>query len=165
MKITLTTAEDLANIVVKAIEYEGEWPIRGGIKGCEMGLMEVIRLGEEVRGKSPIYLNLPRSIVCHLGPDLADPRLTLAGGSFTVERLKLDDLKAGVIKSSWMPRPDHPAIPADQREILGGILLAGFSLGIAAGALNVSDEWNRIFPKYRFTQPKEFLGEAWRGKA
>ena len=32
-KITLAAVEDLANIAVKAIEYEGEWSQTGGIKG------------------------------------------------------------------------------------------------------------------------------------
>lgn len=51
VKITLTTAQDLANVVVKAIEYEGEWPVNGGIKGCDLTIAELIRLGEAVRGK------------------------------------------------------------------------------------------------------------------
>lgn len=50
--MTLTTASDFANIVMRAIEYEGEWPVQGGIKGCEISLAEIIRLGEEIRGKS-----------------------------------------------------------------------------------------------------------------
>lgn len=53
MKMTLTTASDFANIVVRAIEYEGEWPVQGGIKGRDISLAEIIRLGEEVRGEHP----------------------------------------------------------------------------------------------------------------
>ena len=63
-----------------------------------------------------------------------------------------------------MPRVDHPAIPSDQAEQLEGMLLAGMALGIHAGALTVSDEWNRIFPDYQFTRPAEFLAVAWSGQ-
>lgn len=50
-KITLTTVQDLANIVVKAVEYEGEWPVIGGIKGCELSIGQLLQLMEDVRGK------------------------------------------------------------------------------------------------------------------
>ena len=30
VRMTLTTVQDLANIVTAAVEYEGEWPIVGG---------------------------------------------------------------------------------------------------------------------------------------
>ena len=50
-KITLTTAQDLANVVAKAVEYEGEWPIVGGIRGTTMTVGELIALGEKLRGK------------------------------------------------------------------------------------------------------------------
>lgn len=50
-KITLTAVDDLKNIVVKAIEYEGEWPVVGGIKGNELSLAQLIHLGEDIRGK------------------------------------------------------------------------------------------------------------------
>lgn len=87
------------------------------------------------------------------------------GSTFTIERIKVEDLKAGEAKSSWRPRPDHPAIPPDHIDAISGMLLAGFSLGISVGALNVSDGWNRILADYEFAQPNEFLSEAWRGKA
>jgi hypothetical protein len=69
-----------------------------------------------------------------------------------------------VLKASWRPLVSHPAIPPDQAATLSGILLAGMLLGISAGALNVSDEWNRLLPDYTFTQAEEFLSKAWRDK-
>ena len=51
VKITLTAVKDLANIVVKAIEWEGEWPATGGIQGCDISIAELLRLGEEIRGE------------------------------------------------------------------------------------------------------------------
>ena len=69
-----------------------------------------------------------------------------------------------MVKGSWRPLVNHPAIPPDRAGALSGILLAGMLLGISAGALNVSDEWNRLLPDYKFAQAEEFLSEAWRDK-
>jgi hypothetical protein len=49
-RITLTTVQDLANVVALAVEYEGEWPVVGGIKGTEISIGELLALGEKVRG-------------------------------------------------------------------------------------------------------------------
>lgn len=86
------------------------------------------------------------------------------GEPFQIERLKADDLKAGVAKCSWLPTVDHPGIPREQAETLAPMLVAGMLLGISAGALKVTDEWNRLLPEYQFTQAEELLTEAWRGK-
>jgi hypothetical protein len=48
--LTLTTVADLANVVASAVDYEGEWPIVGGIRGSRMSTKEFISLGEEIRG-------------------------------------------------------------------------------------------------------------------
>lgn len=64
--ITLTTVEDLANVVARAVEYDGEWPVDGGIKGTEISIGQLIALGEKVRGMliilshmhSPSHLSL-----------------------------------------------------------------------------------------------------------
>lgn len=92
--------------------------------------------------------------------------LTLDGidTPFTVEKLDIEDLKAGTVQSTWLPKVSHAAIPADQAEALAENLLAGMTLGISAGALNVSDEWNTLFPEYKFIQPRELLSEAWKGR-
>ena len=50
-KITLTTVQDLASTVAKVIEYKGEWPVTGGIKGCELSIAELLQLAENIRGK------------------------------------------------------------------------------------------------------------------
>ncbi|KAK4246744.1 NAD(P)-binding protein [Corynascus novoguineensis] len=133
--ITLTTAADLANVVARAVEYEGEWPAVGGIKGDELTIREVIDLGKKVRGEA-----------------------------FQVEKLKADDLKAGVVRATWLPRPDHPSYSTEQVEALAEQLTAGITLGFASGAMSVSDEWNRLLPDYQFTKAGDYLVEAWRGK-
>lgn len=134
-RITLTTAQDLANVVARAVEYEGEWPVVGGIKGTELSVGQLLALGEKVRGEP-----------------------------FHIERLKADDLKVGLAKCSWLPTVDHPGIPREQAEALAPVLLAGMLLGTSAGVLKVTDEWNRLLPDYQFTQAEEFLTEAWRDK-
>jgi hypothetical protein len=49
-RITLTTVQDLANVVARAVECEGEWPVVGGIKGTEISIRELLAPGEKVRG-------------------------------------------------------------------------------------------------------------------
>ena len=51
-RISLTTSQDLANMVARAIEFAGDWPVVGGIRGSELSVKEIIALGEKVRGKS-----------------------------------------------------------------------------------------------------------------
>jgi hypothetical protein len=86
------------------------------------------------------------------------------GGPFKVERLSADELKSGTWTSTWVPRVDHPSIPKDQIEIFSKLGTAGILLAIPAGALAVTDEWNRLLPDYKFTQADEFLSKAWHGK-
>lgn len=50
--ITLTTAQDTAKTVALAVEYKGEWPVVGGIKGSDITIGELIALGENIRGES-----------------------------------------------------------------------------------------------------------------
>lgn len=52
-KITFTTVCDLANIVALAVEYAGEWPVIGGIKGSDLSIVQLVTLGEELRGEFP----------------------------------------------------------------------------------------------------------------
>ncbi|KAL2130864.1 hypothetical protein VTI74DRAFT_5838 [Chaetomium olivicolor] len=133
--MALTTVQDLANVVARAIEYEGEWPIVGGIKGDELMVGQLIKLGEKIRG-----------------------------GRFNIERLKEEDLRAGVVKSSWLPKADHPSNTPEQAKSLAAGFVAGILLGISAGVLDVSDEWNILLPDYKFTKAEEFLAGQWRNK-
>lgn len=52
-RLTLTTAQDLANIVALAVDYEGEWPVVGGIRGTEISIGDIVALGERIRGMHP----------------------------------------------------------------------------------------------------------------
>lgn len=55
---TLTTIKDLANIVARAIELEGEWPIDGGIHGATLPTSKILEIGARVRGMLPKPLSL-----------------------------------------------------------------------------------------------------------
>lgn len=50
-QISFTTLHDLANVIALAVEYEGEWPKFGGIKGGDMSSAQLLALAEELRGK------------------------------------------------------------------------------------------------------------------
>lgn len=86
------------------------------------------------------------------------------GGPFEIEKLKADELESGAWETSWIPRLDHPSIPPEQVDMFSKIIVAGLLLAISDKAYICSDEWNRLLPDYEFTQPEEYLFEAWRGK-
>ncbi|RBR24374.1 uncharacterized protein FIESC28_02864 [Fusarium coffeatum] len=130
--VTLTTVQDAAKVTALAIEYEGEWPLVGGVRGSYMTMNELVALGERIRGKP-----------------------------FTVEKLKTNDLLAGKVNTSWIPKMDHPSIPIEVREELAAFYWKGCLLAFGDSAFHVSDEWNTLLPDYKFTQPEEFLTEAW----
>jgi hypothetical protein len=41
--------------------------------------------------------------------------------------------------------------------------IAGVLIAMTRGVWTVSDEWNKIFPDYKFTKVEELLKEAWKG--
>ncbi|KAJ6442815.1 GTP-binding protein ypt4 [Purpureocillium lavendulum] len=158
-RLTLTTVQDLAQVVALAVEYTGEWPVIGGIRGTELTVKQLIAIGEKIRG-----LFLAYTPVFSRSREQALTR-NVAGEHFAVERLKAEDLEAGELKSSWKPTARHPAFSEEQFHAISAKLMSGVLLGISAGALHVSDEWNRLLPEYRFSQAEDFLAEAWRDKA
>ncbi|KAJ5934582.1 hypothetical protein N7466_004129 [Penicillium verhagenii] len=135
-RLTMTAVEDLANVVARAIEFEGEWPVDGGIRGNDLTIGELIALGEKVRGGKP----------------------------FTVDKVKEEDFVSGEWQTSWMPALNHPSIPQGNLEAVGRFILTGILLGTNANALHVSDAWNRLLPDYEFTSIDAFLSKAWKGK-
>ncbi|KAM0328167.1 hypothetical protein ACHAQA_005574 [Verticillium albo-atrum] len=132
--ITLTSIDDIVYVVTSAIDYEGVWPVVGGIRGSEVTLGQLIALGEKVRGP------------------------------FNVERLQVEDLKAGVNTSDWRIKTEHPAIDPAQAEAFGTMFVTSLLQALPAGSLRVTDEWNQLLPGHEFTQPEEFLTEFWKGR-
>ncbi|KAG8162427.1 hypothetical protein KVR01_008192 [Diaporthe batatas] len=134
--ITFTAAADLASMVARAVDYEGEWPEIGGIRGNRVAFSQVIKLGEKIRGRP-----------------------------FVVDKVKLEDLEAGVLKTSWTLKQKHQAVPDEQ---LAGFLTEvpiGFLLSSVNGAWDISDEFNQLFPACELHEMGEFLTKVWAGKA
>jgi len=50
-EIVYTSAEDVANTVTLAVDYEGEWPNIGGITGDKVTIRQLLDIGEKLRGK------------------------------------------------------------------------------------------------------------------
>lgn len=48
--MSFTTVQDFARVVALAVEYEGEWPVDGGITGGRTTVGELIAMGEKIRG-------------------------------------------------------------------------------------------------------------------
>ncbi|KAK0725090.1 hypothetical protein B0H67DRAFT_658127 [Lasiosphaeris hirsuta] len=134
-QMTFTKVEDLARIVARAVEYEGEWPTLGGVNGGTLSSAQIIALGEKIRGKP-----------------------------FQVERLKTEDLEMGQLISTWIPLFHHPAIPEDQVEAISRHFLIAAFLAKLSGGHVVSDEWNKLLPDYVFTSMEQFLTDVWTGK-
>jgi hypothetical protein len=58
--VTLTTMKDLANVVARAVEYKGEWPVIGGIHGTTLSTTRLLEIGAKVRGKKHLVYYLIR---------------------------------------------------------------------------------------------------------
>ncbi|KAK4160322.1 hypothetical protein QBC43DRAFT_114166 [Cladorrhinum sp. PSN259] len=132
--LTFTAIQDVVNIVVKAIDYEGEWPKIGGIRGVTASLRQGVEVSEKIAGKK-----------------------------FEIEVLDIQDLRAGVLKSSFTPKLDHPAIrELDEATKTAFISSAYTSLlvTVVEGHAVISDEWNRIFPDYKFLGFDEFISKT-----
>lgn len=50
-QVTLTTVSDIAAIVRRAIEYEGEWPEIGGISGERISPRQLQQVVQKIRGE------------------------------------------------------------------------------------------------------------------
>ncbi|KAL2272962.1 hypothetical protein FJTKL_05680 [Diaporthe vaccinii] len=133
--VTFTTAADLASVVAQAVDFDGQWPETGGIRGNRMTFLQVIKIGEKIRG-------------C----------------PFVVDKVKLHDLEAGALNISWALGKRHRAVTDEQSSSLFTKVPIGILLSSIEGAWDVSDEFNQLFPGYKFEVMEEFLAKVWDGK-
>ncbi|KAH6670567.1 hypothetical protein B0J14DRAFT_516140 [Halenospora varia] len=137
--MTFTTVHDIAGVVAGAVELDdGEWLEIGGIQGNRVTITQLLEIGERVRGRP-----------------------------FTVDKVKLEDLEAGILNTSWTLGKRHPSFTEEQAEQLKGMLktvLIGTLLSCAKGAWDVGDGLSRLLPGYEFTKIEAFLAEVWVGK-
>ena len=82
-----------------------------------------------------------------------------AGGA-----LKEEDVRAGDIKSQWVPKITIPGIPPEQVDYFSKMVLTGVLLSGIHSAWAVSDEWNRLLPDYKFADAEQFLSKHWAEK-
>ncbi|KAI1074522.1 hypothetical protein F5B20DRAFT_563081 [Whalleya microplaca] len=133
--MTFTTVADLAAVVAQAVDYDGRWPTTGGIRGNRLTFSQLLEIGRRVRG-------------C----------------PFTVDKVNVEDLEAGCLKTSWGLETVHQAVPEDQASALLKAVSIGILLSSAKGAWDSSDELNQLLPDYRFTLAEDFLLKVWEVK-
>ncbi|GME45413.1 hypothetical protein BKA56DRAFT_490115 [Neofusicoccum parvum] len=132
--ITLTTVEDMAGVIAESLDYQGKWPVVGGMRGTHTTLAELIELAQAIRGP------------------------------MKVETLSPQDLAAGELRASWYPIFEHRAITPSLQDQMSKNGTIEFLLSAADGSWAVSDEWNKLLPEYRFTTAEEYLRAVWEGK-
>lgn len=62
--LTFTSVADIATVVRRAIEYEGEWPVIGGISGDRVSATQAKQLLEKITGKANILAHSPCTDLC-----------------------------------------------------------------------------------------------------
>ncbi|KAJ3534241.1 hypothetical protein NM208_g7624 [Fusarium decemcellulare] len=107
-RITFTTIQDIAGVVARAIEYDGEWPVYGGMGGGTATVAEILALGERIRGRP-----------------------------FNIRWVKKADVEAGTADLTPMWEEVHPtiaALPKEQREETAKVIPKGLltMVGISA---------------------------------
>ncbi|KAK5662281.1 hypothetical protein OQA88_8187 [Cercophora sp. LCS_1] len=85
-----------------------------------------------------------------------------------VTKLKLSDIQAGVINSSWVPMPNHNSVAhmtEEEKLALGKTITRGTLLSFGTGTWKASNEWNKLVGKdHKFKTYESFLTEFWAGK-
>lgn len=78
-----------------------------------------------------------------------------------MERVELDDLKAGKLKTSWAPSADHPAIAPEQLRAAAEMFTTYSLLSIHRGDWDLPDQWNRLLPDFQYVSLEDFLRNSW----
>jgi hypothetical protein len=85
----------------------------------------------------------------------------LTGEPFAVDRHSLKDLEAGEAKIAKPIRfPAHYVFPG-QEDTFAVSVTSSILISISRGVWTVSDEWNRLLPEYKFSQPEDFVRRLW----
>lgn len=133
--MTFTTVQDLAAVVAKAVDYPAEWPVVGGIRGNRATIAWILDLGHKIRGRP-----------------------------FAVDTVQLKDLEDGKLKTSWSLEARHPSYTGEDVEGVLRAVLIGTLLSSAKGCWDISDEFNQLFPEFKYTSIEDFLANAWGSK-
>lgn len=79
-----------------------------------------------------------------------------------MEQVEIGDLEEGKLTSSWSLEVPHEAVSEDGAATMLEQVTIGMLLSTAKGAWEGSNEMNRLFPEYQFTNLEEFLNEVWK---
>jgi len=154
--MTFTAVHDIAGVVTAAVDLKSQWPKIGGIRGNRVTIWQIIKIGEKLRGWSDTRNN--EKSQCSKR-DIGQP--------FTIEKVRMEDLEAGNLKTSWTLGRSHPSVAQEQADQLADMIktvLIGTLLSSAKGAWDVSDDFNQLLPEYKFIAIQDFLLKAWEGK-
>lgn len=157
--MTFTTVTDAAAVIARAVDYDGEWPTMGGIRGNAVSISELLNIGGRVRGTGSSFSRYARTV-----PKSCNALTRYTGRPFTIEKMKIEDLEAGELKASWGLEAVHKSVSDEQAQALLKMVCIGTLLSSSKGAWDSSDEMNQIFPEYEFTPIEEFLSKVWDGK-
>lgn len=133
--MVLTAVSDVSEVLALALDDEAPWPEVGGMTGAKTSPRELLEIGKKVRK-----------------------------GEWEVEYLKYEDVERGVLKSSWVPRFDHPTVEEEQKEAFSRHFLVTFSKAMEGGKWVVDDALNKKYPDFKFVGLEEYLSKAWEGK-
>ncbi|EFX06278.1 hypothetical protein CMQ_6599 [Grosmannia clavigera kw1407] len=108
--VSMTTVQDMAAVLARAVDFEGEWPEVGGIQGNNLAISEIVDVGKRLRAFR------------------------------------------------------HHSVSEEEADKMFETVLVGILLGCAKGAWEVSDEWNKLLPDFKFTKVVDFVADVWSGK-
>ncbi|KMU86848.1 hypothetical protein CIHG_04637 [Coccidioides immitis H538.4] len=129
--LVFTDIQDMAKVVARAIDYQGNWPEIGGMVGSRIKMKDLIKLVENVLGES-----------------------------LTIHTVKREDLEKGQAHLPWVPPLSHPKIPVEQQEAVARRIFPEFLMAGVRGDIDVEPSWNKIMPDYEFTDIEALLRRA-----
>ncbi|KAK2053869.1 NAD(P)-binding protein [Colletotrichum caudatum] len=88
----------------------------------------------------------------------------VGGKPFEVDRLKLEDLEAGVIKTNFVTPVNLPGMSPEEVANFTKVVTIGATVSLAKGTWAVSDEWNQLLPDFKPTGVEEYVRSVWEGK-
>lgn len=134
-KITMTSVLDLAKAVVAAVEFEGVWPVVGGVRGTTVSTRELVAVVERVKG-----------------------------GKVKVEEVDVEGgAVVGASWLPRLDHPSFDGMGEEEREKVAAGFWAAYLKSLEAEAWEAGGEWNEAlgWGEGDVQGLEEFLGEWW----
>lgn len=134
-KVTMTSVRDLARAVVAAVEYEGVWPVLGGVRGTTTTTRELVAVVERVTGR-----------------EVKVEEVDVEGGAVV-----------GASWLPRLDHPSFDGLAEGEREKVAAGFWAAYLRSLEAGAWEVGGEWNEAlgWGEGDVQGLEGFLGEWW----